>query len=35
MTGTPFGIGPTKPGDSIDITIEGIGTLHNPVIAEA
>ena len=34
MTGTPFGIGPTVPGDVIDITIEGIGTLHNPVIAE-
>ena len=35
LTGTPFGIGPTVPGDSIDITIEGIGTLHNPVVAEA
>jgi 2-keto-4-pentenoate hydratase/2-oxohepta-3-ene-1,7-dioic acid hydratase in catechol pathway len=34
MTGTPFGIGPTVPGDTIDITVEGIGTLHNPVIAE-
>jgi 2-keto-4-pentenoate hydratase/2-oxohepta-3-ene-1,7-dioic acid hydratase in catechol pathway len=34
MTGTPFGIGPTVPGDVIDITIEGIGTLHNSVIAE-
>jgi 2-keto-4-pentenoate hydratase/2-oxohepta-3-ene-1,7-dioic acid hydratase in catechol pathway len=34
MTGTPFGIGPTLPGDTIDITIEGIGTLHNPVVAE-
>ncbi len=35
MTGTPFGVGPTFPGDSIDITVEGIGTLHNPVVAEA
>jgi 2-keto-4-pentenoate hydratase/2-oxohepta-3-ene-1,7-dioic acid hydratase in catechol pathway len=34
LTGTPFGVGPTKPGDNIDITIEGIGTLHNMVIAE-
>ncbi len=34
MTGTPFGVAPTVPGDVIDITIEGIGTLHNPVVAE-
>jgi 2-keto-4-pentenoate hydratase/2-oxohepta-3-ene-1,7-dioic acid hydratase in catechol pathway len=35
MTGTPFGIGPTVPGDTIDIAIEGIGTLHNNVVKEA
>ena len=35
MSGTPFGVGPTVPGDTIDVTIEGIGTLHNPVVAEA
>jgi 2-keto-4-pentenoate hydratase/2-oxohepta-3-ene-1,7-dioic acid hydratase in catechol pathway len=35
MTGTPFGVGPTVPGDTIDITIEGIGTLHNIVVAES
>jgi 2-keto-4-pentenoate hydratase/2-oxohepta-3-ene-1,7-dioic acid hydratase in catechol pathway len=23
-----------KPGDSVSVTIEGIGTLTNPVIAE-
>jgi 2-keto-4-pentenoate hydratase/2-oxohepta-3-ene-1,7-dioic acid hydratase in catechol pathway len=34
MTGTPFGIGPTTPGDNIEITVEGIGTLRNPVVAE-
>ena len=34
LTGTPSGIGPTAPGDVVDITIEGIGTLHNPVVAE-
>jgi 2-keto-4-pentenoate hydratase/2-oxohepta-3-ene-1,7-dioic acid hydratase in catechol pathway len=34
LSGTPFGVGPTVPGDIIDITIEGIGTLHNPVVAE-
>jgi 2-keto-4-pentenoate hydratase/2-oxohepta-3-ene-1,7-dioic acid hydratase in catechol pathway len=35
LTGTPFGVGPTLPGDSIGITIEATGTLHNPVVAEA
>jgi 2-keto-4-pentenoate hydratase/2-oxohepta-3-ene-1,7-dioic acid hydratase in catechol pathway len=34
LTGTPSGVGPIEPGDAVDITIEGIGTLHNPVIAE-
>jgi len=42
MTGTPSGVGfarksPVflKPGDTVEIEIEGIGTLSNPVIAEA
>jgi 2-keto-4-pentenoate hydratase/2-oxohepta-3-ene-1,7-dioic acid hydratase in catechol pathway len=35
MTGTPSGVGPMKPGDVIEITIEGIGTLRNPVVGEA
>jgi 2-keto-4-pentenoate hydratase/2-oxohepta-3-ene-1,7-dioic acid hydratase in catechol pathway len=30
-TGTPAGVGPMKPGDRIDIQIEGIGTLSNIV----
>jgi len=30
-TGTPKGVGPMKPGDTIAITIDGIGTLTNPV----
>jgi 2-keto-4-pentenoate hydratase/2-oxohepta-3-ene-1,7-dioic acid hydratase in catechol pathway len=34
LSGTPFGVGPTVPGDTIDITIEGIGTLSNSVVAE-
>jgi 2-keto-4-pentenoate hydratase/2-oxohepta-3-ene-1,7-dioic acid hydratase in catechol pathway len=34
ITGTPAGVGPVKPGDVVDITIEGIGTLTNPVEAE-
>ena len=33
-TGTPGGIGPIKPGDLIDATIEQIGTLSNKVILE-
>ncbi len=33
MTGTPAGIGPLKPGDLVEVTIEGIGTLANPVTA--
>lgn len=34
LTGTPAGVGPILPGDRVDITIEGIGTLSNPVVAE-
>jgi len=34
MTGTPFGVGPVKSGDVVDIEISGIGILSNPVIAE-
>ncbi len=30
-TGTPSGIGPLKEGDVVEIRIEGIGTLRNPV----
>ncbi len=32
-TGTPDGIGPLKAGDVVEITIEGIGSLKNPVLA--
>ncbi len=32
-TGTPAGIGPLKPGDVVEIKIEKIGTLRNPVLA--
>ncbi len=41
MTGTPSGVGFARkppvflrPGDTVEIEIEGIGTLRNPVIAE-
>lgn len=32
MTGTPSGVGPLKPGDTVEIFIENIGTLKNPVV---
>lgn len=31
VTGTPGGIGPLSPGDTVTIEIEGIGSLSNPV----
>jgi len=30
-TGTPAGIGPMQVGDTIEIVVEGIGTLRNRV----
>ena len=33
-TGTPSGIGPIKPGDTLEASIEKIGTLSNKVILE-
>lgn len=33
LTGTPAGIGPMEGGDKVEVEIEGIGTLTNPVIA--
>jgi 2-keto-4-pentenoate hydratase/2-oxohepta-3-ene-1,7-dioic acid hydratase in catechol pathway len=32
-TGTPSGVGNLAPGDVVEISIEGVGTLRNPVIA--
>lgn len=31
-TGTPSGIGPMQPGDTVEVKIEGIGTLRNYVV---
>jgi len=31
MTGTPEGVGPLAPGDVVEIQVEGVGTLRNPV----
>ncbi|GAA4548020.1 hypothetical protein GCM10010309_64200 [Streptomyces violaceochromogenes] len=35
MTGTPSGVGPIRPGDEVEVEIEGIGVLRNPVVAES
>jgi 2-keto-4-pentenoate hydratase/2-oxohepta-3-ene-1,7-dioic acid hydratase in catechol pathway len=34
LTGTPAGVGPMTAGQSVSVTVEGIGTLTNPVIAK-
>jgi 2-keto-4-pentenoate hydratase/2-oxohepta-3-ene-1,7-dioic acid hydratase in catechol pathway len=34
MTGTPAGVGQLNHGDVVEISIEGIGILRNPVISE-
>lgn len=33
MTGTPEGVGPMQPGDTIEVEVGGIGVLRNPVAA--
>jgi 2-keto-4-pentenoate hydratase/2-oxohepta-3-ene-1,7-dioic acid hydratase in catechol pathway len=33
LTGTPSGVGPIRPGQKVDVTIEGLGTLSNTVAA--
>jgi 2-keto-4-pentenoate hydratase/2-oxohepta-3-ene-1,7-dioic acid hydratase in catechol pathway len=30
-TGTPSGIGPLAPGDTVTVTVEGVGELTNTV----
>lgn len=35
ITGTPSGVGPLKHGDVVEVEIENIGTLRNPVVAES
>lgn len=32
LTGTPAGVGPLEHGDTVSITVQGIGTLTNPVV---
>ncbi|HZA83510.1 MAG TPA: fumarylacetoacetate hydrolase family protein, partial [Actinomycetes bacterium] len=34
LTGTPAGVGPLEDGDRVEVEVEGIGVLANPVAAE-
>jgi 2-keto-4-pentenoate hydratase/2-oxohepta-3-ene-1,7-dioic acid hydratase in catechol pathway len=34
LTGTPAGVGPLQPGDVVEVEIEGIGILRNPVVSQ-
>ena len=34
-TGTPAGVQPITPGDRVEVEVEGIGVLTNPVVADA
>jgi len=34
FTGTPAGVGPLKPGDRVDVEVDGLGGISNPVKAE-
>jgi 2-keto-4-pentenoate hydratase/2-oxohepta-3-ene-1,7-dioic acid hydratase in catechol pathway len=33
LTGTPAGIGPLSDGDQVEVEVEGIGVLANPVVS--
>lgn len=35
LTGTPAGVSPLNAGDLVEVSIEGIGTLSNPIISQA
>jgi 2-keto-4-pentenoate hydratase/2-oxohepta-3-ene-1,7-dioic acid hydratase in catechol pathway len=32
-TGTPAGVGPMQAGDTVEVAVDGLGVLRNPVIA--
>ena len=34
LTGTPSGVGPIVDGDRVEVRLDGIGTLSNPVVAQ-
>lgn len=33
LTGTPAGVGPMRDGQTVSVTVDGIGTLANPVVS--
>ncbi|MBC7174311.1 MAG: fumarylacetoacetate hydrolase family protein, partial [Polyangiaceae bacterium] len=35
LTGTPEGVGPLSGGDVVTVSIEGVGDLESPVVAES
>ena len=35
FTGTPGETSPIKPGDLVEVELEGVGLLRNPVVAES
>ena len=34
LTGTPAGVGPLAHGDQVTVSIEGVGSISNPVVRE-
>lgn len=32
ITGTPEGVGPLQRGDRVEVAVEGVGTLHTPIV---
>lgn len=34
LTGTPAGVGPIRPGQTVEVRIDGVGSLVNQVVAE-
>jgi 2-keto-4-pentenoate hydratase/2-oxohepta-3-ene-1,7-dioic acid hydratase in catechol pathway len=32
LTGTPAGVGPMRAGQTVEVSVEGLGTLRNPVV---
>ncbi|NIR39284.1 MAG: 5-oxo-1,2,5-tricarboxylic-3-penten acid decarboxylase, partial [Actinobacteria bacterium] len=32
LTGTPEGVGPIEAGDRVEVEVEGVGVLMNPVL---
>ena len=32
LTGTPAGVGPLRAGQRVEVEVEGIGVLSNPVV---